>query len=139
MLRPRVIEAAIRNVFPEFDVKPVLNVRLSTDPEIQEAILWEHGLIELLPYAVKPETLRTEALEFIRTRGTLHSIRMALRWVGFPEIKFNRLSWFEYEVDPGAAPTDQQIDAIKAALTVSVQARGQLRRIYHENFEVKYG
>ncbi|HYX36016.1 MAG TPA: hypothetical protein VE954_23185 [Oligoflexus sp.] len=134
-----MIEAAIRDVFPKFDVAPVLGVRLSTDPEIQEAILWEYGLTELLPYAVKPETLKKEALEFIRIRGTLHSIRMAMRWVGFNEIKFNRLSWYEYEIDPGAIPKDQQIDAIKAALAVSVQARGILRRIYHESFEVKYG
>jgi len=133
-----VIETTIREFFPRFDVGPVLSVRESEDPEIRDAILWEYGLTDLLPHAVDPNDLNKEALTFLRIRGSLRSIRMALSWVGFPDIKFNPLSWFEYEIDPGRIPTEREIEAIQAALSVSVQARGILKRIHHENFEVKY-
>lgn len=132
-----MIEVAIREIFPKFDVTPVLNVRLRKDPEILEAILSEYGLTDLLAYAVDPSILNEQAFSFLRIRGTLRSIRMAMGWVGFPNITFKPLSWFEYEVDPGRIPTAREIEAIKSALTVSVQARGVLKRIHHNNFEVK--
>lgn len=132
-----MIETAIRDIFPKIDVSPVLNARLSKDPEILEAILWEYGLTDLLAHAIDPNVLQKEALTFLRIRGSLRSIRMALNWVGFPDIKFTPLSWFEYEIDPGRIPTEAEVEAIVAALAVSVQARGVLKRIYNKEFEVK--
>lgn len=134
-----MIEPIFREIFPKFDPTPIETIRDSSDPEIREAILWEFGLDELLPYAVEPRLINGEALEFIRTRGTLFSIRTALRWVGFPSIQFFRLSSYEYEVDPGRIPNPHELEAIQAALSVSVQRRGILKRIFNGNYEVKYG
>jgi hypothetical protein len=134
-----VIERAVRDFYPDFDVGPILNIRLSKDPEIREAILWEFGLDPLLPFAVEPRLIDEQALDFVRLRGSLASIRMALAWVGFPNIVFVPLSTTEYEIDPGRVPNEREIKAIRAALSVSVQSRGILKRIFHGNFEEKYG
>ncbi len=133
-----MIEATLRKIYPAFDSGPIENIRLRTDPEIREAIFWEYGLEPLLPYAVDPKSLEEEVQEFMRLHGTLFAIRTAMRWIGFPGIKFIPLSSFEYEVDPGRVPTEREISAITAALLVSVQARGKLKRIFHGTFEVKY-
>lgn len=134
-----MIEKTFRDFYPDFDLSPIIKIRESDDPEIREAILWEYGLGPLLPFAVDPKLLDKQALEFIRIRGTLASIRMALAWVGFPNITFVPLSTINYEIDPGRVPNDREIKAIRAALSVSVQSRGILKRIFHGNFEVKFG
>lgn len=134
-----MIEPIFREIYPKFDPTLIETIRQSNAPEIREAILWEYGLDELLPYAIDPKLINDEALEFIHTRGTLSSIRTALRWVGFPSIMFTRLSSFEYELDPGRIPNPREIEAIEAALSVSVQRRGILKRIFNGNFEVRYG
>ncbi len=134
-----MIETIIREFFPKFDPSPILTVRLLPGLDIRDAILWEYGLSELLPFAIDPALLDRQATDFIRRRGTIYSIRMALRWVGFPNITVNRISSFEYEVDPGRVPTASEISAIRAALSVSVQARGKLKRIYNGNYEVRFG
>ncbi len=133
-----MIEPIFRKLYPSFDPEPIENIRFRTDPEIREAILWEYALEPLLPYAVDPKKLEEELQEFIRLHGTLYAIRTALRWVGFSDIRFIPLSSFEYEVDPGRLPTERELKAIRAALLVSVQARGKLKRIFHGSFEVKY-
>ncbi len=133
-----MIEAIFRKIYPAFDSGPIENIRLRADPEIREAILWEYGLEPLLPHAVDPKSLDEEVQEFMRLHGTLFAIRTAMRWVGFGSISFIPLSSFEYEVDPGRVPTEREISAITAALLVSVQARGKLKRIFHGTFEVKY-
>ncbi|MDQ3233496.1 MAG: hypothetical protein M3Q07_16895 [Pseudobdellovibrionaceae bacterium] len=133
-----MIEAIFRKIYPAFDSQSIENIRLQADPEIREAILWEYSLEPLLPYAVDPKRLDEEVQEFMRLHGTLFAIRTAMRWVGFGSIRFFPLSSFEYEVDPGRIPTDREISAIIAALSVSVQARGKLKRIFHGTFEVKY-
>jgi hypothetical protein len=134
-----MIEPIFREIYPKFDPSPIEKIRVSSDPSIREAILWEYGLDDLLPYAIDPETINQEALEFIRTRGTLASIRTAMRWIGFSAIQFVPLSSYEYEVDPGRIPNPQELNAIQAALKVSVQSRGVLKRIFNGSYEVKYG
>ncbi len=133
-----MIEPIFRKLYPSFDPDPIESIRLRADPEIREAILWEYSLEPLLPYAVDPKRLDEEVQEFMRLHGTLFAIRTALRWVGFDSIRFIPLSFFEYELDPGRVPSDREINAIRAALAVSVQARGKLKRIFHGSFEVKY-
>jgi hypothetical protein len=133
-----MIEPIFRKLYPSFDPEPIENIRLRADPEIREAILWEYSLEPLLPYAVDPKRLDEEIQEFMRLHGTLFAIRTAMRWVGFGNIRFIPLSHFEYEVDPGRIPSEWDIDAIRAALFVSVQARSKLKRIFHGSFEVKY-
>ncbi|HYX35772.1 MAG TPA: hypothetical protein VE954_21960 [Oligoflexus sp.] len=134
-----MIERVIRQFYPEFDTSPILNIRLLNDPEIREAILWEYGLTPLLPFAVEPSLIEGQAIDFIRIRGTPLAIRMALAWVGFPNITFAPLTKSDYEIDPGRVPTEREIKAIRAALSVSVQSRGILKRVFHGSFEVKYG
>lgn len=134
-----MIERIFRQLYPEFDPAPIENIRISTDPAIREAILWEYGLGPLLPYAIDPKMVDADAAEFIRLRGTLQAIRTALKWVGFPSIRFTRLSRIDYEIDPGRVPNERELNAILAALAVSVQSRGVLKRIYNGTFEVKYG
>jgi hypothetical protein len=133
-----MIEPIFRKLYPAFDPEPIESIRLRPEPEIRDAILWEYSLEPLLPYAVDPKRLDEEVQEFMRLHGTLFAIRTAMRWVGFPNIKFIPLSSFEYEVDPGRVPSDREVSAIRAALLVSVQARGKLKRIFHGSFEVKY-
>jgi hypothetical protein len=133
-----MIERHLRLHYPEIDTTLIEKIRVSSKPDVREAIFWEYGIDALLPFIGDPETIDEEISSFIRLRGTLSSIRMALRWVGFPKITFNRLSWYQYEIDPGRVPTEREILAIRAALSVSVQARGQLMRIFHGSFEVKY-
>ncbi|MDQ3232505.1 MAG: hypothetical protein M3Q07_11840 [Pseudobdellovibrionaceae bacterium] len=133
-----MIEKTFREFYPDFDLSPIMKIREADAPAIREAILWEYGLGPLLPFAVDPQLLDKQALDFIRFRGTLASIRMALAWVGFPNITFVPLSTINYEIDPGRVPSEREIKAIRAALSVSVQSRGILKRIFHGNLEVKF-
>lgn len=134
-----MIEDIIRKQYPAFDTSPISSIRTSPDPVVRGAILWEYGILPLLPFATDPLLIDRQANDFIRLRGTQKSIRMALSWVGFPSITFKRLTKNTFEVDPGRIPTELEIKAIRAALAVSVQARGILTRIYNGNFEVRYG
>jgi hypothetical protein len=134
-----MIETHIRQYYPDYDTAPIVSIRLSQDPAIRDAILWEYGLDPLLPFAIDPARINDEITDFIRLRGTVASIRLALRWVGFPDARFVRLSSSTYEVDAGRKPNEREILAIRAALSVSVQARGTLKRIFNKDFEIKYG
>ena len=129
-----MIEQTIRDFFPAFDLAPVLGARLLPSVEVREAILWEYGLSELLPFAIDPKVIDLEALDFVRLRGTLFSIRTALRWVGFPDVKFIRLLGSEYELDSGRVPSGLETKGILAVLSVSVQKRGHCKRIYSGSF-----
>ncbi|HET9235917.1 MAG TPA: hypothetical protein VFO10_01630 [Oligoflexus sp.] len=134
-----MMEKILKRLHPKFDGADIENIRVSTDPVVREMILWEYGLEPLLPHALDLTQVRDEVREFARLHGTLFAIRTALGWVGFPNAKFVRLNSRDYEVDPGRAPTDQEINAIRAALDVSVQPRGKLIRIFNGAFEVRYG
>ncbi|MDQ3234231.1 MAG: hypothetical protein M3Q07_20685 [Pseudobdellovibrionaceae bacterium] len=134
-----MIERHIRLFYPTYNTSRITSIRTSTEPEIRDAILWEYGLDPLLPFAVEPNLIDRQINDFIRLRGTVESIRMAMRWIGFPAIRFLPLSTRDYEVDSGRIPTEREIQAIRAALSVSVQARGVLKRIFNGTFEVKYG
>ncbi len=133
-----MIEKILRMLHPKFDGTAIENIRIRSDPATREMILWEYGLEPLLPYALDLTIVRDEVREFARLHGTLFAIRTALRWVGFPDARFFRLNSREYEVDPGRVPTEKEINAIRAALDVSVQTRGKLIRIFNGDFEVKY-
>ncbi len=134
-----MIERVIREFYPQIDTAPIENIRVSKEPAVRDAILWEYGLTPLLSFAVDPKLIDEQAVEFIRLRGTLAAIRLACAWVGFSSITFTRLNRTDYEIDPGRVPSEREIKALRAALSVAVQARGILKRIYNGTFEVRYG
>lgn len=134
-----MIEQHIRQFFPVHDTSRISDIRRSSEPGIRDAVFWEYGLDPLLPFVSDPKTIDSDISEFLRLRGTLTAVRMAMKWVGFPAITFVRLSSYEYEIDPGRLPDQRELAAIRAALSVSMQARGQLMRIFHGDFEVRYG
>jgi hypothetical protein len=138
-----MIEDILRDLHPKFDgsfiegIREGKNSEGKDDPVIREMILWEYGLEPLLPYAIDLKKVSEGMRDFAHYHGTLFSIRMALGWVGFPSAKLTRLSRTDYEIDPGRVPTEREVEAIRAACEVSVQARGILKRIFNGNFEVK--
>jgi hypothetical protein len=134
-----LIENHIRRYFPAYTPQRMLAIRDGGDSgQFTEALLVEGSLEKLAPYAISIRKLLQEKSEFLRCRGTLKSIRMALSWIGIQNFTFRRLSPTTYELDPGLVPSQLQLKAIITALELSVPARGTLTRIFHGDFEVKY-
>jgi hypothetical protein len=134
-----LIEHHIRRYFPAYTPQRMLAIRDGGDSgQFTEALLLEGSFEKIAPYAISIRKVLQEKGEFLRYRGTLKSIRMALSWVGIQNFTFRRLSPTTYELDPGLVPNQLQLKAINTALELSAPARGTLTRIFHGDFEVKY-
>lgn len=134
-----LVEEAFRRIFPNPELKVIAKARRLNQQTIKEAVLWEYGLEDLLPYVKDISDVEKNAQEFIKTQGTVASIRMALRWVGFPSITFRRLTSSEYEVGLGRIPTETEVEASLQAIAKAAPARGKLKRIFHEAWEINFG
>jgi hypothetical protein len=131
-----VIEQHMRNVFPKYSPDITLPIRTGKNSRFHEALLWEFALGDMERYIVDFEKVFTEALKFLKYRGTIYSMNLALSWVGFQEAKFNRLSRVTYEVDPGKPFTSLHIKAIQSACRQSAPATATLKRIFHKQQSV---
>ncbi len=134
-----MIEDHIRRFFPAYTPQRMLAIRDGGESsQFTESLLSEGALERIAPYATSIRKVLKEKAEFLRCRGTLKSMRMALSWVGIENLTFTRLSAVTYEIDPGLIPNPIQIQAIQTALELSAPARAKLTRIYHGEFSVKY-
>lgn len=101
-------------------------------------ILWEYGLLPLLPY-LNNDLRKTldECIPWQTERGTEVGILRALGWINegneqpFYEEEVDGAHWNEIQLDPGHIPNDKKVKDIRALVEMSARAITELARLYH--------
>lgn len=142
-----MIDDSLMRYLPAYTPSRAVPVRTGENPKFYDHLLSEAGLTELGPYildmkkVLKPDPVKqSELIRFLKYRGTVASIELALGWIGFEKMTFARLSNTEYEIGLSVTPSQLQIKAIQIACRLAAPGRGQLKRIFNgTSFEVKIG
>ena len=97
------------------------NVKGRNLPAFLQFLLWEYGLIELVPYLDNPYVLMTEGRPWQIERDTFAAVARGLGWVGAPgtivEAPGRRTWWNNFQLYLGALPANdapmlQRIDRV---------------------------
>ncbi|HYX35319.1 MAG TPA: hypothetical protein VE954_19660 [Oligoflexus sp.] len=131
-----MIEKHFKFVYPSYSPELIIPVRNGRNSRFHEALLWEFSLGDLEQYIVDLEVIFKDIAKFLKYRGTLFSMKLAMTWVGFPAPEFIRLSRTSYEVNPGKKFNSLQISAIQSACRQSAPAAATLKRIFHNDQSV---
>jgi hypothetical protein len=131
-----VIEEHFKSVYPSYSPELIIPVRNGRNSRFHDALLWEFSLGDLEQYIVDLEVIFKDITKFLKYRGTLFSMKMAMAWVGFPASEFVRLSRTSYEVNPGKRFNNLQILAIQSACRQSAPGSASLKRIFHNEQSV---
>jgi len=130
-----MIDRHLKRYFPDFSPEQRVSIRSGKNADFLDALLWEFGLEELALYVSDFERMMQEVLLFMKYRGTVRAMNIALGWVGVPKPRIVRLSRIKYEIDPGFEPNEVRIKAIQSACRYSAPGRATLTRIFHRDFE----
>jgi hypothetical protein len=133
-----LIDIHFRKFLPAYSPEISIPIRDGRNVKFQEALLWEFSLGDLEQYLVDIELIFPNIFKFLKYRGTLYSMNLALSWVGFSDAKIFRLSRTIYEVDPGKPFNTLQTKAIQSACRQSSPATSTLKRIFHNDFSVSF-
>ncbi|SHO57766.1 phage tail protein [Vibrio quintilis] len=98
-------------------------------------LIWEYGLEDVLLYVPDLRKVIKEGLIWQRLRGTPESLKIALGWIGMDDITIeeNRPGrhFYEYQVDPGKIPTQEERSRLFGVADLSAPVRSRLSRMYH--------
>jgi hypothetical protein len=133
-----MIEKHFRKVLPRYSPEVTIPIRNGQNPRFHETMLWEFALGDLEQYILDIESIFPDIINFLKYRGTIHSMKLALAWVGFPSPAIVRLSRTSYEVDPGKPFNNLQLRAIQSACRQSAPATAVLKRIFHKEESVSF-
>ncbi|HYX38456.1 MAG TPA: hypothetical protein VE954_35585 [Oligoflexus sp.] len=133
-----MIDIHYRKFIPAYSPEVSIPIRDGNNSGFHEVLLWEFALGELEQYIVDVELIFPDIIKFMKYRGTLHSMKLGLSWVGFPNAKIIRLTRKTYEVDPGKSFNTLQTKAIQSACRQSSPAISTLKRIFHNDFSVSF-
>jgi hypothetical protein len=133
-----MIDLHFRKFLPAYSPELSLPIRDGNNLKFHEALLWELSLGDLERYLLDFEIVFPDALKFLKYRGTLFGMKLALSWIGFPNACIVRLSRTSYEVDPGKSFNSLQIKAIQSACRQTAPASSSLKRIFHQNSSASF-
>ncbi len=133
-----MIEKHFRKTFPRYSPEVTIPIRNGKNPRFHEAMLWEFALGDLEQYILDIESIFPEIINFMKYRGTIRSMKLALSWVGFPSPTIVRLSRTSFEIDPGKPFNNLQTKAIQSACRQSAPATAALNRIFHKDQTVSF-
>jgi hypothetical protein len=98
-------------------------------------LIWEYGLMEVLPYIKDYRRAIREGIQWQRIRGTPKSLEIALSWIGAtPVIEQEEpgcVHWAEFQFDSGYVPLPADVDNLIAVARLSAPVRSRLSRIFH--------
>lgn len=124
---------------PEFELalKQIREMKNTPSDNLLHWLVWEYGLEAILPYSSDMRQMLTTGLNWQRIRGTPGALKMALLWLGIyaPEIENEPPGrhFYEYQLDPGKVPGDEDITRIINLARMSAPVRSRLSRIYHDH------
>lgn len=134
----RALECAAQPRYGEL-IPLLRGIRTNPSDELLPFILWEYGLLPILPF-LGNDLRRTldEGIPWQTERGTELGILRALSWINegegtpFYEEEERGAHWNEIQLDPGHVPSDKKINDIKALVEMSARAITKLARLYHD-------
>lgn len=98
-------------------------------------LVWEYGLEELLPYLPDPAVILNTGLQWQRIKGTPDSVVIALSWLDLVAITEEETPtgrhWYEYQIDPGTAPSRSELRNIVGLARLSAPVGTRLARLFH--------
>lgn len=112
----------------------IANVKGRELPAFLQFLLWEYGLIELVPYLDNPYVLLQEGRPWQIERDTFAAVARGLGWVGAPgsvvEAPARRLWWnaFQLYLDTLPAVDDPTLARIERVTRLSKPFRSDFRR-----------
>lgn len=130
----RALEEALR---PGADVVDAIDrIRTAKESPPDDWLLWlvwEYGLEGLLPYLNSPRDAVEKGVLWQSIRGTPESLRLALSWINVDaeiiEGGAGRANWFNYQINPGRVPTDEEIAKIVGLANLSAPVGTRLSRL----------
>ncbi|WDD98378.1 phage tail protein [Thalassomonas actiniarum] len=130
--------AELNQFKPEFELalKQIRELKNTPSDELLHWLVWEYGLEAILPYSSDMRQMLTTGLNWQRIRGTPGALKMALLWLGIvsPDIEHEAPGrhFYEYQIDPGKVPGDEDITRIINLARMSAPVRSRLARIFHD-------
>ncbi|WDE04675.1 phage tail protein [Thalassomonas viridans] len=123
---------------PEFEqaLQQIRELKNTPSDELLHWLVWEYGLEAILPYSSDMRQMLTTGLNWQRIRGTPGALKMALLWLGIvsPDIEHEEPGrhFYEYQIDPGKVPGDEDVTRIINLARMSAPVRSRLARIFHD-------
>jgi len=126
------LERAVDQAFPFWDwmavaVSPEF---VRQDPEFTPWLALDWQVAQFAPYFDTAQDLLAAALPWLRLRGTAAAVRMALDWVGWPQVWIDQdEAWLH--IDPGRIVSNDDLLPMAHVVRASLPAHVRFYRVYH--------
>jgi hypothetical protein len=126
----------------DYKVDPgcIRGFKFSPGEKVLPWIIEEYGLEEILRWAKDKRKAVEEGIKFQRLRGTLESLKIALKWANIEDITIIEeppgKHFFELQVGIRDVPNDFFVDAVVELAKLSLPARSRLMRIFNDYYNV---
>ncbi|WP_353287795.1 phage tail protein [Wolbachia endosymbiont (group B) of Gerris lacustris] len=133
----RIVEAIDYKV----DSSCIRGFKFNLKEETLPWIIEEYGLEEILFWVKDKKKAVTEGVKFQRVRGTLTSLKIALKWANIDEITIIEeppgKHFFELQIGIKDVPNDFFVDAVVELAKLSLPARSRLMRIFNDYYNAQ--
>ncbi|WP_265025147.1 phage tail protein [Wolbachia endosymbiont (group B) of Pammene fasciana] len=144
MLLPQNSTKQEREIVEAIDYKVdsscIKGFKFNLEKEILPWLIEEYGLEEILSWVKDKKKTIKEGIEFQRVRGTLASLKIALKWANIDEITIIEeppgKHFFELQIGIKDVPNDFFVDAVVELAKLSLPARSRLMRIFNDHYNV---
>ncbi|UPA54937.1 phage tail protein [Wolbachia pipientis] len=127
----------------DYKVDPgcIRGFKFSPGEKVLPWIIEEYGLEEILRWAKDKRKAVEEGIKFQRLRGTLESLKIALKWANIEDITIIEeppgKHFFELQVGIRDVPNDFFVDAVVELAKLSLPARSRLMRIFNDYYNAQ--
>ncbi|WP_353275403.1 MULTISPECIES: phage tail protein [unclassified Wolbachia] len=133
----RIVEAIDYKV----DSSCIRGFKFNLKEETLPWIIEEYGLEEILFWVKDKKKAVTEGVKFQRVRGTLTSLKIALKWANIDEITIIEeppgKHFFELQIGIKDVPNDFFVDAVVELAKLSLPVRSRLMRIFNDYYNAQ--
>ncbi|WP_265041485.1 phage tail protein [Wolbachia endosymbiont (group B) of Melanostoma mellinum] len=144
MLLPPNATKQERTIIEAIDYKVdsscIKGFKFSFKEELLPWLIEEYGLEEILRWVKNKRKAVEEGIKFQRLRGTLASLKIALKWANIDEITIIEeppgKHFFELQIGIKDVPNDFFVDAAIELAKLSLPARSRLMRIFNDHYNV---
>jgi hypothetical protein len=113
----------------------------TANPSVIPYLVSAFGLLEIYNFVKRPEGFLDEAQDWLNSRGTKKSLKIALKWLEFSQAEVfespSRIHWFCYSICLDRSPTKEEIAVLTKVADLSTPLRSKLTRIFTKEKDIR--